>query len=317
MSDPPYRLGACGGGSIFTAYERAAQNLGYVEFSAVAEPDAERRRRITRPGCRLFADVDTLLDEKLDAIVILSPNYLHTSQAMLALERGFPVLCEKPLGVSPGEARRVVSYAERRQRHLRVAMHCRFRPEVSYLYKHIDGPVVSFEQRYLENWISAPEWFFNPRQSGGGVLLDVGINQLDWLLPLLGNPTPAGVAYDTGGHHVEMECEVEWVWDGGRGRMRLSWRADDEEKVTLVTTATGSVFELNHQAHSVRVNGEPMGVWECREYEGVLADFLSRIGGTPEPDFRALRTLELLSEAYGKAGLPFLGQAARPPARRL
>lgn len=306
MSKVAYKLGACGAGSVFGAYERAAANLGCVEFTAVADPDASRRRRAARPGRRLVTDMTELLDERLDAIVILSPNYLHARQSVQALERGFAVLCEKPLAVSLDEARRAVAYADRRRRLLAVAMHCRFRPEVSYLYRHIDGPVISFEQTYLENWMSASSWFFDPSLSGGGVLLDVGINQIDWLLPLLGDPSPSSVTYDTGGGRVEVECTVDWDWAGGSGRTHLSWRASEEKKITHVETGPGTRFELNHQAHSVRVNGEHRGSWECREYEGVLADFLTRLARRPTPDARPLRAVELLGAAYRKAGLPFL-----------
>lgn len=306
MSSPVYRLGVCGAGSIFRAYEKAAANLRNVEFVAIADPDVQQLQRVEQPGRFLTTDVRELLKERLDGVLILSPNYLHARQALLALEAGHSVLCEKPLATSIEEAHQVIAITENLQRHLQVAMHCRYRPEVEYFFQHVDGPVISFKQKYLESWMSASEWFFDPHLSGGGVLLDVGINQLDWLLPLVPDIEPLKVTYEMGDREVEVECELACAWSHGQGKTHLSWRAQQEEKMTTVVTEPGTHFTLNHQTHSVWVNGEDKGSWICREYEQVLANFLSQLTKPPAVDQRAFRMLELLSQAYRLAGLPFL-----------
>jgi predicted dehydrogenase len=301
-----YRLGACGAGSIFRTYEKAAVNLRNVEFVAVADPSNRQLLRAERSGRFMTAEVGELLKERLDAVLILTPNYLHARQALLALECGHSVLCEKPLATNMAEARQVLDFAQQHQRHLQVAMHCRFRPEIEYFLRHVDGPIISFKQKYLESWMSASAWFFDPHLSGGGVLLDVGINQLDWLLPLIPDITPLKVTYEMCGHEVEVECELDCVWSHGHGKTHLSWRAQEEEKITTLVTKPGTHFELNHQTHSVRVNGEHQGSWTCREYEQVLASFLAQLKQQPALEQRAFRMLEFLSQAYRLAGLPFL-----------
>jgi Predicted dehydrogenases and related proteins len=304
--EPVYRLGACGAGSIFRAYEKAATNLRHVEFVAVADPSIQQLRRAERPNRFMTAEVCEMLKEQLDAVLILSPNHLHAHQTLLALERGHAVLCEKPLATNIAEARQVLDFAEKHERHLQVAMHCRFRPEIEYFFQHVDGPIISFEQKYLESWMSASDWFFDPRLSGGGVLLDVGINQLDWLLPLVPDIAPLKVTYEMSDREVEVECELDCVWSHGQGKTHLSWRAQQEEKMTTLVTEPGTHFELNHQTHSVRVNGEHKGSWTCREYEQVLASFLAQLKERPIVDERAFRMLEFLGQAYSLAGLPFL-----------
>ncbi|HXD33700.1 MAG TPA: Gfo/Idh/MocA family oxidoreductase [Pyrinomonadaceae bacterium] len=304
-----YRLGACGAGSIFRTYEKAAADLGTIEFVAVADPSVAQLQRAARPGRFLTTDIQELLKVQLDAVLILSPNSLHARQALLAMERGLPVLCEKPLATNLEDARQLLAFAEYHQRHLQVAMHCRYRPEVEYLFEHLDGPITSFDQKYLENWMSASEWFFDRHLSGGGVLLDVGINQLDWLLPLVPGLVPLKVTYDMGERQVEVECELDCTWSNGHGRTRLSWRTKEEQKMTTVVTEPGTHFELDHQTHSVRVNGEDKGCWPCVEYEQVLTVFLSQLKEQPTVDRRAFRILEFLSQSYKLAGLPFLNDA--------
>jgi predicted dehydrogenase len=300
------RLGAVGAGYIFETYEKAAARMDGIEFAAVMDPDADRRRRAECSGRLATADLAALLECELDAILILSPNHWHGRQAIAALEAGFDVLCEKPLATTLSEARQAVHCAETHRQHLRVAMHCRHRPEIEYVYRHLDAPVVRFAVSYLENWTSAAPWFFDRSQSGGGVLLDVGVNQLDWLLPFVEGlvPTHADAVVTHGG--VEKECATRWSWPQGEGTIDLSWQASPEKKVSVLETAAGTRFELDHQAHTVRRNGELVDRAECREYEKVLADFRAQLGTAPTPDTRALRVLELLRETYQLAGLPFL-----------
>lgn len=247
---------------------------------------------------------------QLDAIVILSPHYLHASQAMSALQQGFSVLCEKPLATNILEAYQAIALAVQLQRTLRVAMHCRFRPEIEFLYKQIDGPVVRFEHHYLEDWTRASPWFFSPTMSGGGVLLDVGINQIDWLLPLLDGLTPTKAAFVFDGKAVEQEAVIDWAWATGRGTMNLSWQARPERKITIVETARGTRFELNHEKHSILINDISQGSWTSMEYECVLGSFVNDLALPPSPDIMALRVLQLCRDVYKLSGLPFLDDNA-------
>ena len=64
-------------------------------------------------------------------------------------------------------------------------MHVRHRPEVIRATDHLDGGISAFQQVWLEDWTLAPAWYLRAASSRGGVLLDVGINQIDWLAPLV------------------------------------------------------------------------------------------------------------------------------------
>ena len=43
-------------------------------------------------------------DEKLDYILIVTPNFVHFDPALKAIEAGIPVMCEKPLTVNREQA---------------------------------------------------------------------------------------------------------------------------------------------------------------------------------------------------------------------
>lgn len=79
--------------------------------------------------------LDALLDHPaLDAIVIVSPNYLHVEQLhQIGAKRTVPILCEKPLYTDPADAARVAQFAKDYAAPLWVAMEYRYMPPVAAL----------------------------------------------------------------------------------------------------------------------------------------------------------------------------------------
>jgi myo-inositol 2-dehydrogenase/D-chiro-inositol 1-dehydrogenase len=61
------------------------------------------------PGARVVADpFEAIRSEDVDAVVIATPGAAHEAQVLACLERGIPVLCEKPLTVAIETAYAVV-----------------------------------------------------------------------------------------------------------------------------------------------------------------------------------------------------------------
>ena len=71
-------------------------------LAAVADPDAAALdSRVERRGAPGFADPLAMIDEaELDAVVIAAPTTAHVPLALAAIERGIPVLVEKPLAAT-------------------------------------------------------------------------------------------------------------------------------------------------------------------------------------------------------------------------
>ncbi len=301
------RLGAVGAGSVFAAYDEAAAALPDVELVAVADPDRRKLGNAACPGRQLLASAAELLEIPLDAVLILTPNSSHGTLVRAWIANRLDVLCEKPLATTAAEARALERLSTAAGTFLYPAMHCRHRPEIRYLRDKLRGNIVFFSQVYRENWISAPDWYFDRAQSGGGVLLDVGSNQIDWILPLVRSLTVEAVHLDFAGAAVEFDCHIEWTCATGRGRTELSWRAEAERKATRVVTDRGDVFELDHDRHLVVHNGKKHGPWRNTEWAEVLEDFRRRRRDrTPAAEPAASELLALLRDVYAKAGHPFL-----------
>ncbi|MFM8711383.1 MAG: Gfo/Idh/MocA family protein, partial [Sphingomonadales bacterium] len=114
------RMAMIGGGrgSFIGAVHRMAAALdGQIELIAGAFSSDPEWSRLTGQDLfldpeRVYPDYVSLLekeallpaDKKVDIISIVTPNHLHTAPALMALEKGFDVVLEKPMAFSLKEA---------------------------------------------------------------------------------------------------------------------------------------------------------------------------------------------------------------------
>lgn len=151
----PIRLALIGAG-VRGQYSYAPYALGReheVVFTAVAEPDPVRRARFARlyniPEDRCFADFHALLSrEKLaDAAMICTQDRLHVEPALLALEKGYDLLLEKPVAPMPQECLRLLRKAEETGRLVVVCHVLRYTPFFGLIKQLLDegriGRIVS------------------------------------------------------------------------------------------------------------------------------------------------------------------------------
>jgi predicted dehydrogenase len=294
----------------FGLYQRAAAKVGGLKISAVYDVDPRRSAAFKGQGT-IAGSLGELLRSAIDAVFILSPNATHGSIVEAALDLGLPVLCEKPLAPTPDEAEHLLALADDRRLLLYTAMHVRHRPEIIRATDHLDGGISAFQQTWLEDWTSAPAWYLRAASSRGGVLLDVGINQIDWVARLVAGLRPMH-AEAVLGEEVETACLIWWSFDGGRGSTHLDWRARPERKITTFISRDGRTIEVNHEHRCIKIDGQILGPWADDEYEGVLRDFMSRYYARDSPNDRTpVRTLSLVRDVYSQLGLQFVRDTDR------
>jgi predicted dehydrogenase len=308
------RVGVVGAGLVFGLYQRAAAKVRGLKISAVYDVDPRHAASFCGQGT-VTGSLGELLRCAIDAVFILSPNATHVSLVQAALDRGLAVLCEKPLAPTPDEAEQLLTLADDRRLLLYAAMHVRHRPEVIRATDHLDGGIRTFRQVWLEDWTSAPAWYLRAASSRGGVLLDVGINQIDWVAPLVTGLRPMR-ARAVLGEEVETACSVNWSFDGGRGSTHLDWRARPERKSTIFTSREGRSIEVNHEHRCVKFDGRILGPWLDDEYEGVVREFMSRYYERRSPNDRTpVRNLSLIRDVYSKLDLQFARHICRAEAK--
>src|SRR6266571_3248300 len=105
----------------FGASGMAGSDIGSLSGSknwklvAVAEVDQGRLTEVKKrfPDCKIYEDYRVLLDKEkdLNSVNVSTPDHMHGSIAMRALQRGLHVYGQKPLTQTIHEARRLTDVA--------------------------------------------------------------------------------------------------------------------------------------------------------------------------------------------------------------
>lgn len=122
------RWGILGYGMFGRHHARCLAACPGVEVAAIATRSAGNRAAAAAeyPGARLLEDWRTLVTAPdLDAVAVVTPNHLHATMALAALEAGKAVLVEKPLATTLADCDRLVEAAARAGRPLSVGFELR------------------------------------------------------------------------------------------------------------------------------------------------------------------------------------------------
>jgi predicted dehydrogenase len=149
-------------------------------------------------GADICANFEDLLSrEDVEAIYIATPPHLHREMTIAAIEAGKHVVCEKPFAMNARELAEI-SAAHRRRKDLKIAS-CSSRFLVSpsarkareILSSRGLGEVLrarfNVAMPYLAPIAKLPAWRRDRATSGGGLLMDWGVYDLDWLQFILGD----------------------------------------------------------------------------------------------------------------------------------
>ncbi len=274
-----------------------------ARVAAICDSDLAKAERVAERFeiALVFRDVEDLLAKAdLQAVIVCTPTHLHAQHAALALQAGRDVLCERPLGTSQEQVAKILGVARETGRSLMVANNHRYRPDAWALRRFITngelGEIFHVQATWQRRRARRPrvsEWR-RGRERGSGVLMDLGVTNLDLCLWLLGYPKPERLtAYllDRDGDQVDdsavvllrlegnLTCSVEVSWD-------LAAVTDRHSLVALGAQGFGSLSPFVVQ----------------REMNGTVADVTPRIQPALEPVYRASyrRELDYFLRAVGK-----------------
>jgi predicted dehydrogenase len=142
-----------------------------------------------------FSGIDRKTAPPDSLCIIASPPQFHRLLATQAFERGWHVLCEKPLASTSEDAAKMIEAAVREKRMLAVGHYKRFMPSHRVVkdliarrtFGNLREIDIAEGGKFL--WPAASDSFFRREQTPGGVLLDIGVHVLDLLLWWLGEPS--------------------------------------------------------------------------------------------------------------------------------
>lgn len=216
----------------------AIARSGVAEIAAIADPSPENSEaaRAAAPRAAAARSLEELLDLELDGIVIATPSALHAQQSVQALGRGMAVFCQKPVGRTARETRRVVDVARSSDRLLGADFSYRLVDGARRIRELVRGgelgSVYAADLVFHNAYGPDKPWFYDPALSGGGCVIDLGIHLVDLALWMLDFPAVAEVRSHlfAGGRPVSGRREIEdhglatiATADGAVIRLACSW----------------------------------------------------------------------------------------------
>lgn len=210
------RIGIVGLGNMGSGHYSSAHRWKRAHVGAVCDLDPSKLAR--------YDDVPTFTDAgemirsgKIDAILIATPHYFHTTIGIDALANGLHVLTEKPISVHKADCERLIAAHTGKQ--VFAAM---FNQRTDPYYQKIRNLVKSGELGELRrvNWLIT-DWFRTNTYyasggwratwggEGGGVLLNQCPHNLDLLQWIVGMPNKVRAFCNFGKFHpIEVEDQV-------------------------------------------------------------------------------------------------------------
>ena len=165
---------------------------------AVCDPGEGSRAAAEAEGARAYASLDQLIaDPEVEVVYVATPNHLHREAVAALAAAGKPVLCEKPMAARLDDAEAMAEAVAASGVFYGTAFDQRHHPGHRAMRAAIRegrlGTVTAVRIVYAcwldRRWTSLPgqdNWRIDPKQAGGGALIDLAPHGLDLVDFLLG-----------------------------------------------------------------------------------------------------------------------------------
>jgi predicted dehydrogenase len=231
-----HRITMLGTGLIGTFYTMTLHGQrGRDRVHMVFSRTEERARAFAqeRGIPRWTTDIEEAIrDPETDVVVVGLPNHLHKEAVLAAADAGKAILCTKPLARSAAEAKEMLEAVEK------AGVFSGYLEDLVYTPK-TQKSLEAVRQGALGRvlWARSREthpgphsdWFWDPEQSGGGAIVDLGCHCIEIARNFIGKehrPLEVVCWADTQVHPIEAEDHAIGLVryeNGAIGQFEVSW----------------------------------------------------------------------------------------------
>ena len=271
----------CGLGSAGKRHARNLASLG-CRVSCV-DPQEDRRTELN--GELEVAGTYSSLEDALaeggafDGVGVMSPPAFHVEQALAALERGLPVLLEKPVCPDEASARKLQEAVKRTRVPLLLTYTWRWWPPIAKVRELLESRAVG-QLRHAEfvmsahladwhPWEDYRSWFMASRSQGGGALLDES-HWIDLMLWFFGTPRNVFARIEKiSDLEIETDDNVDMMVsyeDGLRVLLHLDLYGRPHQRYIRFIGEEGSIL-WTADPNRVAVGREMTETWDAFDYD--------------------------------------------------
>ena len=190
-----FRVGVIGCGRISVRHLIPLKAIENVELVACCDIKKDRADEAAKNhGIKAYYSYEEMIkNEKLDAVHLCLPHYIHSKVAVYAFEHGVNVLTEKPMDVDLKSAENAVKVAKDKNLLFGVIFQCRYNNPAQLVKKAITsgrlGKIISARSvltwNRSDSYYGDSDWKGTWDKEGGGVVIDQAIHSIDlvnWLV---------------------------------------------------------------------------------------------------------------------------------------
>lgn len=296
-------IGIVGGGYMGKAHAAAMASVGTIfntklrprlEMVCGSSPASSEKYRVAYGFERAAENWQQLVaDERVEAIVIASPQETHREIALAAFELGKSVFCEKPLGASIEDAAAMVEAAEKANAVNMIGFNYVRTPATQHVRKLLSdgviGDVTYFRGEHTEDFYADPETPASWRTEGeaNGTMGDLSPHMINCARALMGPIAEVSARIETVHHerggvavtnddHGQFMCRFE---NGTMGHLFFSRVATGRKM--------GYAYEIHGTKGAIRFDQEDQNaLWlYVREGDEANQGFKKILTGPSHPDY--------------------------------
>lgn len=309
------RFGLVGAGGIAQAYAQAFNESTCCDLVAVADVREDAANALAEiVGGTAYSDYKALAELDLDAVIVATPPVSHPEIACFFMERGTPVLCEKPLCLSSREAEKMIAAAATNNVLFTMASKFRYSDDVvkakGILASGMLGDVLQFENAFTAKVDMSQRWNSNREMSGGGVLIDNGTHSVDIIRYFMGG-IDSVLVVDAGGtqglsvdENVKMFAKTK---NGVTASVDLTWGINKELPYFISIYGTNGTLHIGWRESKYKLNSSPdwtvfgKGYDKVASFKGKVENFAGALRGKEELFIKpedALASVHVIEAAY-------------------
>lgn len=271
--------------------------------------------------------------DKVDAVYIASPNYMHASQSILCMGHGKHVMCEKPMASNAREAKEMIAASNKYGVALMEAMKSTLSPNFRAVKDNLHR--IGVPRRYFASFCQYSSRYdkykegivlnaFRPELSNGA-MMDIGVYTIYPLVALFGRPksiSAQGVVLSSG---ADGQGAVNMLYDGMNATVLYSKIANSQlpaeiegEDGNILIDRIQTPVDVRFYPRQAPASGREKrteGEILCNpdnhnEYYYEIAEFIDMIlEGRTESDINShdtsLSTMEIIDEVRRQLGVRY------------
>ncbi len=312
-----FRWAYIGSGNIAKQTARQITKGGH-KITAVYSRSYEHACEFAKKyGAEAFRTTDELFNcGEFDAVYIATPHNSHTLYAVEAMKHGFPVLCEKPCGVSAKDFAAAQNAAEENGVYLAEAMWTWFNDVALKVKEWTDGgrigeiKSVEITHAFPGMLMSRGSRLLTPA-TAGGALLDIGIYPIAYCCYLFGRPNKIECR-GTVKNGIDTAEKIILYYDGFECRLNMSFYYLAESAVINGSKGKITLPPIYHVANKCTLKNES-GKETFRKKTDYTTEFSRaaeeiRVGLTQSryvPFEKTALVLEVMDECRRQLGLKY------------